>query len=48
MDLSNEYKVVYNALKKAEETKQKIHTGDDNIDFNNSVDVLSDLAKRVY
>lgn len=47
-DITNEYKVVYNELKKAEQKKEKLNTGNDSDDFNNTVDVLSDLARRVY
>lgn len=44
--LANEYQIVYKQLKQAEKLKEEIHTGDNNIDFNNSVDILSELSKR--
>lgn len=47
-DLSNDYKVVYNALRKAEEKKSELNTGDDAIDVEHCIDVLQDLARRVY
>lgn len=45
-NLREEIEKERNERKNKDEAKEKLHTGDDVTDFNNSIDVLSHLTQR--
>lgn len=45
-ELAKDFNNIYKKLKDAESLKQKLETGDVFTDYNNSVNILSDLAKK--